>query len=111
MSFPMMARDMEGRSHTGSGYKLQGHKSHLQHWIFKSAFYTSFLSLNISNLPPQHRLCEQQLVSSAWLMITSPALRHTGATMLEKLFYLGTMESLSQWYMQQASFEAFHTLP
>lgn len=55
--------------------------------------------------------CGQQLVSSARLMTTSPDRRHTGTAMLEQLYSTGTMVSLSQRYMQQASFEAFHTSP
>lgn len=55
--------------------------------------------------------CGQQLVSSARLMITSPARRHTRDSKLEQLYSTGTMVSLSQRYMQHASLEAFHTSP
>lgn len=92
--------------HTNSGCTLESHSGHRRH------FLTHFKpnSVKVTAASPQS-LCGQQLVSSARLTITSPVLPHTGAATLEQLYSTGTTESLSQRYMQQASFEAFHTSP
>lgn len=108
----------EDAGHTGSGCKLQSHTSNYHMAQIFSSILSSIYSLTHRRnslkreaVTSPQIFCGQQLMSSARLMITSAVRWHTGAATLEQLYSTGTMVSLSQRYMQQASLEAFHTSP
>lgn len=92
--------------HTSSGCTLRNHRRHRH----RHRLHFQPNTTKVTAASPQS-LRGQQLLSSARLTTTSPARPHTGTATLEQLYSTGTMESLSQRYMQQASLEAFHTSP